>query len=53
MGSEIVEISIIDAVSGEILLDTLVKPVGVIPDDVIAIHGITNEMVADAPYFNE
>lgn len=52
-GSEIVEISIIDAVSGEVLLDTLVKPIGVIPDEVIAIHGITNEMVADAPYFNE
>ncbi|MCU8013657.1 3'-5' exonuclease [Shewanella sp. SM74] len=52
-GSEIVEISIIDAVSGEVLLDTLVKPVGVIPDEVIAIHGITNEMVVDAPYFNE
>lgn len=46
--AEIVEISIIDE-QGHILLNTLVKPLEPIPDDVIAIHGITNEMVASAP----
>jgi DNA polymerase III epsilon subunit-like protein len=44
----IVEISIIDW-DGTVLLDTLVKPVGRIPADASAIHGITNEMVATAP----
>ena len=46
--SEIVEITIVDH-TGEILLDTLVKPQRRIPPEVIKIHGITNEMVADAP----
>ncbi|NQZ06950.1 MAG: 3'-5' exonuclease [Algicola sp.] len=46
--AQICEISIIDH-AGSILLNTLVKPTCVIPDDVIAIHGITNEMVKDAP----
>lgn len=46
--AEIVEIALIDT-AGEILLNTLVKPRSVIPDSAIAIHGITNELVADAP----
>lgn len=46
--AEIIEISIIDC-TGKILLDTLVKPLKAIPAEVTAIHGITNEMVADAP----
>lgn len=46
--AEIVEIAILDD-QGNALLNTLVKPSKPIPDDVIAIHGITNEMVADAP----
>ena len=46
--AEIVEISIIDQ-SGNVVLDTLIKPVNPIPADVTAIHGITNEMVANAP----
>lgn len=50
--AEICEISIIDR-DGNTLLDTLVKPSKLIPDDVIAIHGITNEMVANAPTFAE
>jgi DNA polymerase III subunit epsilon len=32
---------------------TLLKTHNPITDDVIAIHGITNEMVADKPYFSE
>lgn len=46
--AEIVEISLIDT-SGEILLNTLIKPRRPIPQEATAIHGITNEMVADAP----
>ncbi|MGQ6371259.1 3'-5' exonuclease [Serratia sp. IR-2025] len=46
--AEIVEISLIDT-SGEILLNTLIKPRSVIPASATAIHGITNEMVATAP----
>jgi DNA polymerase III subunit epsilon len=49
MAGEICEIGIIDAVTGEILLSTLVKPMFPIPADASAIHGITNEAVADAP----
>lgn len=48
--AEIVQIAII-APDGQVLLDTLVKPVRPIPWDAIAIHHITNEMVADAPTF--
>jgi len=46
--AEICQIAVIDA-TGEELLNTLVKPVQPIPADAIAIHGITNEMVIDAP----
>lgn len=46
--AEIVQIAVIDS-HDTVLLDTLVKPVNRIPQDVIRIHGITNERVADAP----
>jgi DNA polymerase III epsilon subunit-like protein len=46
--SEIVEISILDEF-GAVLLDTLVRPRRPIPADAMRIHGIRNEMVADAP----
>lgn len=46
--AEIVEISIIDQ-QGQVVLDTLVKPLKPIPADATAIHGITNDMVATAP----
>lgn len=46
--AEICQIAIVDA-GGEVLLDTLVKPVRPIPADATRIHGITNEMVTDAP----
>ena len=49
--SEICEISVIDAISGDAILNTLVKPKGNIPEEVIAIHGITNEMVENAPSY--
>ncbi|WP_257292963.1 3'-5' exonuclease [Endozoicomonas sp. ONNA1] len=50
--AEVVEISIIDS-NGEVLLDTLIKPTLIIPDDATAIHGITNKMVEDAPSWPE
>ncbi len=34
---------------GEVLLDTLVKPVGGIPASATAIHGITDDMSQDSP----
>jgi len=50
--AEIVEIAVIDT-SGNVLLNTLVKPKNGIPEEVTAIHGITNEMVAGAPTWPE
>jgi len=44
----IIEISIIDH-DGQALLDQLVKPVGSITADAMAVHGITNAMVREAP----
>lgn len=50
--AEIVEIAVINS-KKETLLNTLVRPSIPVPDSAIAIHGITNEMVADAPRFPE
>lgn len=49
---EIVEIAILNQY-GEAVLNTLIKPTQNIPDDAMDIHGITNEMVADAPTWDE
>ncbi|MGR5144741.1 3'-5' exonuclease [Photobacterium sp. DNB23_23_1] len=46
--AEICEISVINS-TGTVFLNTLVKPVNPIPADATAIHGITNEMVINAP----
>lgn len=46
--AEVVEISIIDE-TGKVIFDSLVKPLNPIPVDATKIHGITNEMVKDAP----
>jgi DNA polymerase-3 subunit epsilon len=46
--SEIVEISIID-LDGALLFDTLVHPTKSIPWDAVLVHGITDELVCDAP----
>src|SRR5258708_2663397 len=50
--TEIVEIVILDH-QGTPLLNTLVKPTCAIPQEAIAIHGITDEMVKGAPTFPE
>lgn len=50
--SEIIEFSILDH-DGSVLVDTLVKPRLPIPADATRVHGITNEMVAGAPGWNE
>lgn len=50
--AEIVEISVIDHF-GDVVLDSLVRPMRRIPADVIRVHGITNEMVRDAPTWAE
>ena len=39
--------------AGDVLLDTLVNPGVPIPEDASEIHGITDEMVKDAPTFEE
>ena len=49
---EIVEVGIVDA-EGKTLLQSLVRPVGGIPSGVIEVHGITNDMVRDAPSWQE
>jgi DNA polymerase-3 subunit epsilon len=52
VGAEIVEIGIIDR-SGQILFDSLIKPMFPIPVEVQMVHGITNEMVKIAPRWSE
>jgi len=46
--AEVVEIAIAD-VNGNILFESLVRPSHSIPPDTTAVHGITNDMVRDAP----
>lgn len=50
--SEIIEVGIIDH-TGKVLFDSLIKPVHPIPAEVTAINGITNEMVANAPTWDQ
>lgn len=48
----VIEVGVVD-VSGATLYETLIKPSIPIPEDAIAIHGITEEMVANAPSWKE
>ncbi len=50
--AEIVEVGVVD-VEGKTVLESLVRPRRRIPADVIALHGISNEMVRDAPSWAE
>ena len=49
---EVIQIAVVGS-QGEILLDQLIKPLQAIPEHVTHIHGITNEIVANAPSFPE
>jgi DNA polymerase-3 subunit epsilon len=49
---EICEIAVVN-LAGEVLIDTLVKPTKPIDHNTSQIHGITNEMVANAPTFGD
>lgn len=49
---QVVEISIIDK-HGTVLFDRLIKPDIAIPEGAMSVHGITDEMVANAPTFAE
>jgi DNA polymerase-3 subunit epsilon len=46
--AQIIEVCVVDR-DGKVLVDSLVRPVGSIPQDAIRIHGITDEMVKTAP----
>ncbi len=48
--AEIVQIGAVDK-SGSVVMDLLIKPTQRIPQEVIRVHGITNERVKDAPGF--
>lgn len=50
--AEIVEIAVLDR-HGVVLFESLVKPVVPVPAEAIAIHGITNEELAQAPAWPE
>ncbi len=46
--SEVIEICIVND-QGQVIFDSLVRPSRPIPPDAMRVHGITNEMVKDAP----
>jgi DNA polymerase-3 subunit epsilon len=50
--AEIVDIAVVDG-AGQVLFESLVRPTRRIPAEVIAIHGITNADVKDAPEWCE
>lgn len=50
--AEICEISIIDK-DGRVLMDTLIRPSKPISEGATDVHGITNEMVAEAPTYRD
>jgi len=50
--AEIVQIAVIDP-TGDVLMNTLVKPIGAISEEASEVHGITENMVKDAPSFSE
>ncbi len=51
-GAELCQVAVMDA-DGAVLLNKLVKPKGGITREATQVNGITNEMVARAPWFSE
>lgn len=49
---EIIDLALVE-LDGTIVLNTLVQCQGIIPDDAIAVHGITNEMLQGQPTFSD
>ncbi len=47
---EILELALVE-LDGTVVLNTLIQCRGIIPDDAIAVHGITNEMLHGQPTF--
>jgi DNA polymerase-3 subunit epsilon len=52
LDDQIVELAVVDH-EGRVVFQSLVKPTMPIPPKATAVHGITDEMVADAPTFAE
>jgi len=50
--AEVIQIGIID-LKGNVICNQLIKPLRPIPQNVIKIHGITNQEVIDSPSFSE
>lgn len=53
LDGQTIEIAVMDAATGKKLMDTLVKPTEPISDGARWVHGITDEMVADARPFEK
>jgi DNA polymerase III epsilon subunit-like protein len=49
---QIIEVAVVN-VEGELLLESLIQPKVRVAPDAVAVHGITNEMVAEAPRWSE
>lgn len=49
----VMEVAAIDCATGEVLLDTLVNPLIPVTDGAFHVHGISDEMVADAPTWDQ
>jgi DNA polymerase-3 subunit epsilon len=47
---EIIDLALVE-LDGTVVLNTLIQCRGIIPDDAIAVHGITNEMLRGQPTF--
>lgn len=52
LDAEVVEISIIDT-NGHVLFDSIINPMGDIPDDAVKIHGISKQEASQYPSFAE
>lgn len=50
--AQLVEVAVVDG-GGRVLFDQLVRPTIPIPPAATAVHGITDEMVASAPFFGD